>query len=191
MIACHFTKFILVVVYVPNAGVWSSKSYINGLERLSYRINLWDKDFMRFLKHDLEVANKKPIIVCGDMNVSHNEIDIFKPKDHTKQAGFTDQERESFTELLSYTRLVDTWRYLNPDSIKYSAWSYRSGQRDKNLGWRADYFLSSSCLFTDRWMDDMTTKDAMLDITELPTIVKAEIRTEYKGADHCPIMLEI
>lgn len=120
----EFDKFILVAVYVPNSGV-------DGLNRLSYRVNEWDKDFMGYLK-DLEVKNNKPVILCGDLNVAHHEIDIFGPKGKEKRAGFTPEERKSFGNFLDQQGFVDTYRQLNPNTVKYSYWNLRSGARERN-----------------------------------------------------------
>ena len=159
VITCEFEKFYLVTVYTPNAQ--------NELARLDYRMT-WDDAFREYL---LELDAKKPVIVCGDMNVAHKEIDLKNPGPNRGSAGFTDEEREKFTKLLD-AGFTDTFRYLHPDLIgAYSWWSYRFKARQNNAGWRIDYFLVS-----DRIKDK---------------IVTASILPEVMGSDHCPVMLEI
>ena len=127
----------------------------------------WEDAFRAYL---LDLDKKKPVIVCGDMNVAHEEIDIKNPKTNHLSAGFTDEEREKMTELLS-AGFTDTFRTLHPDDITYSWWSYRFRSRERNTGWRIDYFLTS-----DRLRDH---------------IAKASIHTEIYGSDHCPIELDL
>ena len=159
IITCEFEDFYLVTVYTPNAQ--------SELARLDYRMT-WDDAFREFL---LELDAKKPVIVCGDMNVAHKEIDLKNPGPNRGSAGFTDEEREKFTKLLE-SGFVDTFRHLHPDLIgAYSWWSYRFKARQNNAGWRIDYFLVS-----DRIKDK---------------IVTASILPEVMGSDHCPVMLEI
>ena len=159
VITCEFEDFYLVTVYTPNAQ--------NELARLDYRMS-WDDAFREFL---LELDAKKPVIVCGDMNVAHKEIDLKNPGPNRGSAGFTDEEREKFTRLLE-SGFTDSFRYLHPDLIgAYSWWSYRFKARQNNAGWRIDYFLVS-----DRIKDK---------------IVTASILPEVMGSDHCPVMLEI
>ena len=159
VITCEFEKFYLVTVYTPNAQ--------SELARLDYRMT-WDDAFREFL---LELDAKKPVIVCGDMNVAHKEIDLKNPGPNRGSAGFTDEEREKFTKLLD-AGFTDTFRHLHPDLIgAYSWWSYRFKARQNNAGWRIDYFLVS-----DRIKDK---------------IVTASILPEVMGSDHCPVMLEI
>ena len=159
VITCEFEKFYLVTVYTPNAQ--------SELARLDYRMT-WDDAFREFLL-DLDV--KKPVIVCGDMNVAHKEIDLKNPGPNRGSAGFTDEEREKFTKLLD-SGFTDTFRHLHPDLTgAYSWWSYRFKARQNNAGWRIDYFLVS-----DRIKDK---------------IVTASILPEVMGSDHCPVMLEI
>ena len=159
VISCEFEKFYLVTVYTPNAQ--------SELARLDYRMT-WDDAFREFL---LELDAKKPVIVCGDMNVAHKEIDLKNPGPNRGSAGFTDEEREKFTKLLD-AGFTDTFRHLHPDLTgAYSWWSYRFKARQNNAGWRIDYFLVS-----DRIKDK---------------IVTASILPEVMGSDHCPVMLEI
>ena len=159
VITCEFENFYLVTVYTPNAQ--------SELARLDYRMT-WDDAFREFL---LELDAKKPVIVCGDMNVAHKEIDLKNPGPNRGSAGFTDEEREKFTKLLD-AGFTDTFRYLHPDLIgAYSWWSYRFKARQNNAGWRIDYFLVS-----DRIKDK---------------IVTASILPEVMGSDHCPVMLEM
>ncbi len=156
VITLEYNTFFLVTVYTPNSQ--------NELRRLDYRMT-WEEDFQAYL-HKLD--NSKPVIVCGDMNVAHEEIDIKNPKTNRHNAGFTDQEREKMTELLD-NGFTDTFRYKYPDLIAYSWWSYRFHAREKNAGWRIDYFLTS-----DRIKDNI--KDA-------------KIHAEISGSDHCPVEL--
>ena len=159
VITCEFEKFYLVTVYTPNAQ--------SELARLDYRMT-WDDAFREFL---LELDVKKPVIVCGDMNVAHKEIDLKNPGPNRGSAGFTDEEREKFTKLLD-AGFTDTFRHLHPDLTgAYSWWSYRFKARQNNAGWRIDYFLVS-----DRIKDK---------------IVTASILPEVMGSDHCPVMLEM
>ena len=159
VITCEFEDFYLVTVYTPNAQ--------NELARLDYRMS-WDDAFREFL---LALDAKKPVIVCGDMNVAHKEIDLKNPGPNRGSAGFTDEEREKFTRLLE-SGFTDSFRYLHPDLIgAYRWWSYRFKARQNNAGWRIDYFLVS-----DRIKDK---------------IVTASILPEVMGSDHCPVMLEI
>lgn len=158
VITLEFEKFYLVTVYTPNSQ--------DGLRRLDYRMT-WENDFQNYL-HQLDTT--KPVIVCGDMNVAHQEIDIKNPKSNRRNAGFTDEEREKMTQLLS-NGFTDSFRYKYPDQITYSWWSYRFHAREKNAGWRIDYFLLSNRL-----------KEFMAD---------AQIHTEIFGSDHCPVELDM
>lgn len=159
VITLEFDNFYMVTVYTPNSQ--------NELARLDYRME-WEEDFRKYLKN-LEL--KKPVIVCGDMNVAHKEIDLKNPKTNHKNAGFTDEEREKFTILLE-SGFTDTYRYFYPDVADiYSWWSYRFSARAKNAGWRIDYFLTSKVL-NDK-------------------LINAKIHTEVLGSDHCPIELDI
>ena len=159
VITLEMPDFYLVTVYTPNSQ--------DGLRRLDYRMK-WEDDFREYL---LRLDKAKPVIVCGDMNVAHNEIDLKNPKTNRKNAGFTDEEREKFSLLLS-SGFTDTFRYLYPDKEgAYSWWSYRFHAREKNAGWRIDYFVVS-----DRLRDK---------------IKSASIHTEIYGSDHCPVELDI
>lgn len=154
VITLEMDDFYLVTVYTPNSQ--------DGLRRLEYRMK-WEDDFQTYL-HKLD--EKKPVIVCGDMNVAHQEIDLKNPKTNHKNAGFTDEEREKMTQLLS-NGFIDTFRTLYPEQVTYSWWSYRFRAREKNTGWRIDYFLISERL-----------KDRLVD---------AKIHTDMMGSDHCPV----
>lgn len=157
VITLDYSDFYLVNVYTPNAQ--------NELKRLDYRMQ-WEEDFLAYLK---KLERLKPVIVCGDMNVAHQEIDLKNPKNNRKNAGFTDEERARFSALLD-AGFIDTFRYFYPDQTDiYSWWSYRFSARAKNAGWRIDYFLVSSAL-EDRLSD-------------------AKIHTEVQGSDHCPVEL--
>ena len=158
VITLEMEDFYLVTVYTPNSQ--------DGLRRLEYRMK-WEDDFQAYL-HKLD--EKKPVIVCGDMNVAHQEIDLKNPKTNRKNAGFTDEEREKMTQLLS-NGFIDTFRTLYPEQVTYSWWSYRFRAREKNTGWRIDYFLISERL-----------KDRLED---------AKIHTEIMGSDHCPIEITL
>ncbi len=165
IINAEFKKFILVNVYTPNAK--------GDLSRLPLRYEKWDKVFLKHLK---KLEKKKPVIVCGDFNVAHKEIDLARPdgnKTTEKKpgyAGFTDQERERFSDFLQ-AGFIDSFRFLHPEKIQYSWWSYRAGSRERNVGWRIDYFL--------------TSKNLKLKIHE------AKIYDQVRGSDHCPIGLEL
>lgn len=154
VITLEMDDFYLITVYTPNSQ--------DGLRRLDYRMK-WEEDFQAYL-HRLDAI--KPVIVCGDMNVAHQEIDLKNPKTNHKNAGFTDEEREKMTQLLS-NGFIDTFRTLYPEQVTYSWWSYRFRAREKNTGWRIDYFLISERL-----------KDRLED---------AKIHTEIMGSDHCPV----
>lgn len=155
LVAAEFEDYYVVNVYVPNSG--------NDLKRLDYR-QKWDADFLKFLKK-LEMA--KPIIVCGDFNVAHKEIDLARPKpNYNKSAGFMQEEIDGMDAYTS-NGLLDTFRLINPEEVKYSWWSYRGGARDRNVGWRIDYFLVSESI-SDQ------VKDAF-------------ILNEVMGSDHCPV----
>ena len=130
VVTVEFEDFYLVNVYVPNSQ--------DGLRRLDYRMN-WEDAFRGFVK---SLESKKPVVVCGDMNVAHEEIDLKNPSTNHFNAGFSDEERSKFTELLG-SGFIDTWRFQHPDEVKYSWWSYRGGARFRNAGWRIDYFLVS------------------------------------------------
>jgi len=159
VICAEFPGFFLVTVYTPNSG--------NGLRRLEYR-QIWDRGFLAYLQ---SLKKHKPVILCGDLNVAHRDIDLALPKpNYNKTAGYTQQEIGGLDNIVS-AGFLDTFRYLHPNSIKYSWWSFRAGARAKNIGWRIDYFLCSESL----------TKN----------IKSADILNEVEGSDHCPVMLEI
>ena len=159
VITCEYEDFYLVNVYVPNSQ--------NELKRLDYRME-WEDDFRAYL---VALDEKKPVIVCGDLNVAHTEIDLKNPKTNTKNAGFTPEERAKMTQLLE-AGFVDSWRHFNPGvEGVYSWWSYRFKAREKNAGWRIDYFLVSEKM-----------KERM---------IGADILTDIMGSDHCPVVLEL
>ncbi len=158
VITLEMEDYYLVTVYTPNSQ--------DGLRRLDYRMN-WEDDFKSYL---LDLDRKKPVIVCGDMNVAHEEIDLKNPKSNRRNAGFTDEEREKFSILLS-AGFSDTFRSLHPDQVTYSWWSYRFRAREKNAGWRIDYFVVSNRL--------------------LDQVKEAKIHTDIFGSDHCPVELDI
>ena len=156
IVTLEMEDFYLVCVYTPNSQ--------DGLRRLDYRMR-WEDDFRAYL---LSLREKKGVVVCGDLNVAHKEIDIKNPASNRRNAGFTDEERGRFSTLLE-SGFVDTYRHLSPDTVKYSWWSYRFKAREKNAGWRIDYFLVS---------------DNLLD-----RVKGAEIHNEIFGSDHCPVEL--
>lgn len=159
VITVEMADFFLVTVYTPNSQ--------DGLKRLDYRMK-WEDDFRRYL---LELDGRKPVIVCGDLNVAHKEIDLKNPKSNRRNAGFTDEEREKFSRLLE-SGFTDTFRHFYPSAEGiYSWWSYRFKAREKNAGWRIDYFLTSKS------MEER--------------LVEASISTDIFGSDHCPVVLEI
>ena len=159
VITAEYHDFYMVDVYVPNSQ--------DGLRRLDYRMK-WEDDIREYLKN---LEKRKPVIICGDFNVAHKEIDLKNPKTNRKNAGFTDEERDKMTELLE-SGFTDTFRYFHPDAEGvYSWWSYRFNARKNNAGWRIDYFLVSESL-EDR-------------------LERAEILTDVYGSDHCPVLLEI
>lgn len=155
----EFEDFYLVNVYVPNSG--------QKLERLDYRKG-WDADFRNYLKN---LENTKPVILCGDLNVAHRAIDLKNDKtNYNKTAGYTQIEIDGMDNLIN-AGFVDSFRYFHPDEVAYTFWSYRFKSRERNTGWRIDYFLISNSL--------------------VEKIKKVEILSEYYGSDHCPIQLEI
>lgn len=158
VITMEFNDFYLVCVYVPNSQ--------DELKRLTYRMK-WEDDFRSYVSG---LAEKKGVVICGDLNVAHNDIDIKNPSSNRHNAGFTDEERGKFNALLD-AGFVDSWRMLNPDTVKYSWWSYRFKARERNAGWRIDYFIVSESM-----------KDR---------ISGAEIHNEIFGSDHCPVELDL
>ncbi len=159
VITLEFEDYYFITVYTPNSQ--------NELARLDYRMQ-WEMDFLAYLK---KLEETKPVIFCGDLNVAHKEIDLKNPKTNRKNAGFTDEERGKFSELLQ-AGFIDTFRYFYPDKEQiYSWWSYRFSARAKNAGWRIDYFVVSECL-----------KERLVD---------AKILTDIMGSDHCPVVLEM
>lgn len=160
VITLEFNDYYLIHVYTPNSG--------QGLKRLDYRVNTWDKNFTKYC---MDLQKNKSIIICGDLNVANEEIDIANPKGNRKNAGFTDEERNSFKGMLNKLKLIDTFRYKYPKEIKYSFWTYMMNARKKNKGWRIDYFLVSEKL--------------------LPKVSESNILTEIMGSDHAPIILKL
>ena len=156
VITLEMPDFFLVCVYTPNSQ--------DGLKRLDYRMT-WDDAFREYV---LGLKARKGVVICGDMNVAHEEIDIKNPKANRRNAGFTDEERQKFSELLE-AGFVDTWRSQHPDEVKYSWWSYRFRARENNAGWRIDYFVVS---------EDLKDRIAFTDI-----------HNEIFGSDHCPVEL--
>ena len=156
VVTLEMDDFYLVNVYTPNSQ--------DELKRLDYRM-AWEEDFRRYL---CQLDTNKPVIVCGDMNVAHEEIDLKNPKTNHRNPGFTDEEREKFGKLLQ-NGFTDTFRHLHPEEQTFSWWSYRFKAREKNIGWRIDYFLISNRL--------------------LPSLTSASIHTEILGSDHCPVEL--
>ncbi len=158
VITLEFDGFYLVTVYTPNSK--------DGLLRLDYRM-VWEDAFRSYLK---QLDAKKPVVVCGDLNVAAEEIDLKNPKTNHKNAGFTDEERGKFRELKA-AGFTDTFRYLHPEEVKYSWWSYRFKAREKNAGWRIDYFVVSDRI--------------------AGRVQSAEIHNEVFGSDHCPVSIEL
>ncbi len=158
VITLEMDDFYLVTAYVPNSQ--------DGLRRLDYRMR-WEDDFLAYVKR---LDESKPVVICGDMNVAHEEIDLKNPKTNRRNAGFTDEERAKFSTLLA-NGFTDTFRRLHPDTVTYSWWSYRFHAREKNAGWRIDYFVVS-----DRLADKLAD---------------AKIHTEILGSDHCPVELDL
>ena len=157
VITLEMTDFYLVCVYTPNSQ--------DGLKRLDYRMT-WEDDFQNYIK---QLDKSKPVIICGDLNVAHEEIDLKNPKTNRKNAGFTDEERQKMTQFLS-AGFTDTFRFFHPDTTDiYSWWSYRFRAREKNAGWRIDYFITSQRLNS--------------------RLKEANIHTDIYGSDHCPVSL--
>ena len=158
VITLEMSDFYLVTCYTPNSQ--------DGLRRLDYRMR-WEDDFRQYL---VTLDQRKPVILCGDLNVAHEEIDLKNPKTNRQNAGFTDQERQQMTTLLA-SGFIDTFRTLYPEQVTYSWWSYRFQARQKNAGWRIDYFIISERL--------------------RPQLLDARIHTDILGSDHCPVELEL
>ena len=159
VLTVEFSEFYLVTVYTPNSK--------DDLSRLKLRELLWDPAFLSFLK---ELEKSKPVVVCGDFNAAHTEIDLARPKQNEMHAGYTKEERQGITNLID-AGFIDTFRFLHPDEIKYSWWSYRGGARINNVGWRIDYFFISKSLEKN--------------------LVAAEIHDDIAGSDHCPISITL
>lgn len=159
IIALEFEKFYLVNVYVPNSKP--------DLSRLKLRENEWDPEFLKFLK---ELEKTKPVVVCGDFNAAHEEIDLARPKQNRHNAGFTDEERQGIANLVN-AGFVDTFRDLNPDEKRYTWWSHWGHARENNVGWRIDYFFISKALKKN--------------------LKAAEIYEDVKGSDHCPVSIDL
>lgn len=159
VIAAEFERFYLVTVYTPNSG--------NGLKRLDYR-QQWDADFLVYLQ---QLEKQKPVVLCGDLNVAHKDIDLARPKpNYNKSAGYTQAEIDGLDNLVA-AGFVDTFRAQCPEEVKYSWWSYRAGARAKNVGWRIDYFMVSASLQGN--------------------VTGADILNEVMGSDHCPVLLDL
>ena len=156
VLTLEMENFFLVCCYTPNSQ--------DGLKRLDYRMR-WEDDFRAYL---LQLDQKKPVVLCGDLNVAHEEIDIKNPKTNRRNAGFTDEERQKFGQLLE-AGFADTFRTLHPEQVTYSWWSYRFHAREKNAGWRIDYFVVSQRL--------------------MERVESAGIHTDILGSDHCPVEL--
>ena len=159
VITLEIPQFYLVCCYTPNSQ--------DGLKRLDYRMK-WEDDFRAYL-HALD--EKKPVVLCGDLNVAHEEIDLKNPKSNRMNAGFTDEERAKFSQLLSENQFADSFRTLYPEQVTYSWWSYRFQARQKNAGWRIDYFVVSNRL--------------------MEQVKDAKIHTDILGSDHCPVELDL
>ena len=159
VITMAFESFILVTCYTPNSK--------RGLERLDYR-QVWEDAFLAYLK---KLEEDKPVVVCGDLNVAHNDIDLANPASNHKNAGFTDEERAKFNQLLD-NGFIDTFRYFHPDETEaYTWWSNFANSRARNIGWRIDYFLASEAL--------------------KPRLISADIHADVMGSDHCPVELQL
>lgn len=158
VITLEYKNYYLLHVYTPNSG--------EKLNRLKWRTEIWDREFEKYIN---KLQEKKPIIICGDLNVAHKEIDLKNPSGNKYTAGYTKEERESFEEILKNCNLVDIYRYLNPTLIEYTYWSYRFKSRERNIGWRIDYFLTSNILKN-----------------KIKTI---KILNNIYGSDHAPILM--
>ena len=160
VITVEYKKFYLIHVYTPNSG--------QVLARLDWRTKTWDRAFEEFI---VDLQKSKPVIVCGDLNVARNPIDLKNPKTNLRTAGYTNEERESFEKILKNSELVDSFRHLYPEKVQYSYWSYMRNSREKNIGWRIDYFLVDSKLKSK--------------------INSSEILQNTLGSDHAPVKLQI
>jgi len=160
IIVIEYKKYYILHVYTPNSG--------QSLNRLEWRTTIWDRAFENYINN---LQKTKPIIICGDLNVAHQEIDLKNPKTNLKTAGYTIEERDSFNKILSNCNLIDSYRILNPEKIEYSFWSYMRNSREKNIGWRIDYFLLSKSIEKK--------------------IIESLILTKIIGSDHAPIKLKI
>lgn len=159
VIAAEYERFILVNVYTPNSG--------SELKRLDYR-QTWDAAFLDYLR---QLETRKPVVLCGDLNVAHRDIDLARPKEnYNKAAGYMQQEIDGMNNLVN-AGFIDTFRHLHPDTAKYSWWSFRAGARARNVGWRIDYFLVSPAL--------------------TPHLRNADLANEVLGSDHCPVILDL
>jgi len=160
VIVIEYNKYYILHVYTPNSG--------QSLNRLEWRTTVWDRAFENYINN---LQKTKPIIICGDLNVAHQEIDLKNPKTNLKTAGYTIEERDSFNKILSSCNLTDSYRKLYPEKIEYSFWSYMRKSREKNIGWRIDYFLLSKSL-------EKKIKESL-------------ILTKILGSDHAPIKIKI
>lgn len=159
IIIAEYEDYNLITVYTPNSG--------SELKRLEYR-QRWDSDFLIYMKG---LETEKPVIICGDLNVAHKEIDLARPQaNYNKSAGYMQEEIDGMDNIVT-AELVDTFRYMKPEEIKYSWWSYRAGARANNVGWRIDYFLMSQCL--------------------VDKIKAVDILDDVMGSDHCPVLLDL
>ena len=160
VITVEYKKYYLIHVYTPNSG--------QALARLDWRTTIWDRAFEDLI---INLKKIKPVIVCGDLNVARNPIDLKNPKTNLKTAGYTIEERESFEQILKNTELIESFRHLYPEKIQYSYWSYMRKSREKNIGWRIDYFL--------------------IDAKLKGKLKESDILTNILGSDHAPIILQI
>jgi exodeoxyribonuclease-3 len=159
VLCAEFSDFYLVTVYTPNSG--------SELKRLGYR-GQWDTDFLNYIK---ALEAKKPVVICGDLNAAHKDLDLARPKpNYNKSAGYTQQEIDGIDNLIA-AGFIDSFRHVHPDTVKYSWWSYRAGARERNIGWRIDYFLVSGALAAN--------------------ISDAEIYNDIHGSDHCPVSVKL
>ena len=160
VITIEFNNYYIIHVYTPNSG--------QVLARLEFRTITWDRMFEKYIK---KLQGEKYVIVCGDLNVAHNEIDLKNPKTNTKTAGYTIEERDSFNSIIKKCKLIDSFREKNPEKIEYSYWSYMRNSRNKNIGWRIDYFLVDKKIYK--------------------YVKESSILTDILGSDHAPIILNI